>query len=84
MKQDMLEKLIKVCKHTYPDEIETLREVSVLHAWLQALEYKLVVSLQMQNRKTTDKINEISIVPNGSLQLLDWNGGMEWWNGIVL
>ena len=25
---------------------------------------KLVVSLQMQNRKTTDKINEISIVPN--------------------
>ena len=25
---------------------------------------KLVVGLQMQNRKTTDKINEISIVPN--------------------
>ena len=25
---------------------------------------RLVVSLQMQNRKTTDKINEISIVPN--------------------
>ena len=25
---------------------------------------KLVVSLQMQNRKTTDKINEISIIPN--------------------
>ena len=25
---------------------------------------KLVVSLQMQNRKTTDKINEISIVPS--------------------
>ena len=27
---------------------------------------KLVVSLQMQNRKTTDKINEISIVPKSS------------------
>ena len=33
-------------------------------SWLSTVLCKLVVSLQMQNRKTTDKINEISIVPN--------------------